>query len=198
MLYKNKKWFRDFEEGNYKNLYYVEGGHVYYDLIVQFTEEYQALPVPIFSKKYLDLEIDGMESDFGHYERAEIRKYLNSVADYSVISDDEYEMLKEEFRIRREDEKFLATLSDEEKELLENVDLVLERTENQFGESVPTEWIRGTMEDGYELVYVACWASSNLGFGTCNCANHPIHESEPISAQEALELVREHYKKGKI
>lgn len=198
MLYKNKKWFKNFEAGNYKNLYYVERGHVKYDLIVQFREEYYALPVPIFSKKYLDLEIDGMESDFGHYERAEIRKYLNSVADYRSISDDEYEMLKEEFRIRREDEKFLATLSDEEKELLEYVDLVLERTENQFGEMVPTEWIRGTMEDGYELVYVACWSSSHLGFGICNCVNHPIHESEPISAQEALELVREHYKKGKI
>src|SRR5690606_4395446 len=119
---KNKQWFKDFENGNYDFLYYVESGHVYYDLVVlKKDDKYNAIPAPIFSKKYMGLEIDGLEVDFGWYERNDIQSYLCEHADYETIDDDEFYDMKEEAKIREENKKTLELLTKEEKEILQEV-----------------------------------------------------------------------------
>src|SRR5690606_12810684 len=138
---KNKQWFADFENGNYDFLYYVESGHVYYDLVVlEKGNKYNAIPVPIFSEKYLGLKIDGQEIDFGQYERSDIQSYLYEHTDFfETIDDDKFYDMKEEAKIREEDKKTLEFLTEEEKEILQTVasnGYILDEEENQFGERV--------------------------------------------------------------
>ena len=196
---KNKQWFKDFENGNYDFLYYVESGHVYYDLIVlKKGSKYNAIPAPIFSEKYLGLKIDGQEIDFGQYERSDIQSYLCEHADYEAIEDDEFYDMKEEARIREEDKKILNSLTDEEKEILQKVEsngYILYEEENQFGESVVMEEITGSIEEGFFLYNVTCLSTSWLGLGTCQCNSHDYSSMTPISFKEIIKIVKQDVKK---
>lgn len=194
---KNKKWFESFEVGDFEALLYVEGGHTFYDLIVQEKSDgYAAIPVPLFAKNYLNMEITGMEPDFGHWERVDVKMYLNEkVGDnYVVIDTDDYVEKKREFQIRKEDAKLLANLTEEEKDLLESVEkegLVLEYGENQFGERIVLAEVRGNREYGFELYVVTCHSTTWLGLGICQCNNHEYYELYPISAKKVLALVKQ-------
>ena len=196
---KNKQWFADFENGNYDFLYYVESGHVYYDLIVmEQKNKYNAIPVPIFSKKYMGLKIDGLEIDFGQYERSDIQSYLCEHADFfESISDDEFYDMKEEEKIREENKKTLELLTKEEKEILEMVEnngYVLNEEENQFGESVVMEEITGSIEEGFFLYNVTCLSTSWLGLGTCQCNSHDYSSLSLISFKDVIEIVKQDIK----
>ena len=193
---KNKQWFADFENGNYDFVYYVESGHVYYDLIVlEKDNKYNAIPVPIFSKKYMGLEIDGLEVDFGWYERNDIQSYLCEHADFfESISDEKFYDMKEEARIREEDKKILNSLTDEEKEILQKVEsngYILYEEENQFGESVVMEEITGSIEEGFFLYNITCLSTSWQGLGTCQCANHDYFSITPISYKDVIKIVKD-------
>ena len=196
---KNKQWFKDFENGSYDFIYYVESGHIYYDLVVlKKGDKYNAIPVPIFSEKYLGLKIDGQEVDFGWYERNDIQNYLCEHADYETIDDDEFYDMKEEARIREEDKKILNSLTDEEKEILQTVEnngYVLDKTENQYGENVIMEEITGSIEEGFFLYNVTCLSTSWLGLGTCQCNSHDYSSLTPISFKEVIEIVKQDVKK---
>lgn len=194
---KNKVWFEKFESGNFENLYYVEAGHAYYDLVVQeYNGELNAIPVPIFAKHFLNTEITGMEPDFGHWERVDVKMYLNEKVgeNYDVIDTDGYVEKKREFQVRKEDAKLLANLTEEEKDLLESVEnegLVLEYGENQFGERIVLAEVRGNREYGFELYVVTCHSTTWLGLGICQCNNHEYYELYPISAKKVLALVKQ-------
>lgn len=189
---KNEKFFNDFENGNYMNLYYVDRSYdffnknAYYDLVVLQYEDYSfnAIPVPIFVERYVPEEERTQQLD------VDVRQVLYDYV-YETISDDEYYDMKEEARIIRENHEFVKSLSKEDKELLSDyVDVVIEREENQFGENVAISWLQGDYINGYQIVYVNCMNSSDLGFGTCNCVNHDIYKSYAISAEEALKILK--------
>ena len=195
---KNKQWFADFENGNYDFVYYVESGHVYYDLVVlEKGNKYNAIPVPIFSEKYLGLKIDGQEIDFGQYERSDIKSYLYEHADYETIDDDEFYDMKEEARIREEDKKTLNSLTNEEKEILQTVEnngYVLDKTENQYGEKVIMAEITGNIEEGFSLYNITCPSTSWQGLGTCQCVNHDYFSITPISYKDVIKIVKDDMK----
>ena len=196
---KNKKWFSDFENGNYDFLYYVESGHVYYDLIVlEKDNKYNAIPVPIFSKKYMGLKIDGSEINLGQYERSDIQSYLYEHTDFKTIDDDKFYDMKEEAKIREEDKKTLEFLTEEEKEILQTVasnGYILDEEENQFGERVVMAEITGSIEEGFFLYNVTCPSTSWLGLGTCQCNSHDYSSLTPISFKEVIEIVKQDVKK---
>lgn len=195
---KNKQWFADFENGNYDFLYYVESGHVYYDLIVmEQKNKYNAIPAPIFSKKYMGLKINGLEIDFGQYERSDIKSYLYEHADFETIDDDEFYDMKEEAKIREENKKTLELLTKEEKEILQTVasnGYILDEEENQFGESVVMAEITGSIEEGFFLYNITCPSTSWQGLGTCQCVNHDYFSITPISYKDVIEIVQQDMK----
>lgn len=196
---KNKQWFADFENRNYDFLYYVESGHVYYDLVVlEKGNKYNAIPAPIFSKKYMGLKIDGSEINLGQYERSDIQSYLYEHTDFfKSISDEKFYEMKEEARIREEDKKILNSLTDEEKEILKTVEnngYVLDKTENQYGEKVIMTEITGSIEEGFFLYNVTCLSTSWLGLGTCQCVNHDYFSITPISFKDVIEIVQQDMK----
>lgn len=193
---KNKVWFKNFDAGNFDRILYVEGSHVYYDLIVLETipdrsaepVEFHAIPVPIFAHEKLGLKITGKEINLGHSERIEIQRTLNYDR---IITRDEYNEILEEEKKRMEGLKFYNSLSEDEKNMLENVDVVLEQTENQFGEMVATDYIEGTIESGFVRRWLTCWSSEDYGFGTCQCVSHRAFSEQPISAKSVLNLIKE-------
>lgn len=193
---KNKQWFADFENGNYDFLYYVESGHVYYDLIVmEQKNKYNAIPAPIFSKKYIGLKIDGQEINLGQYERSDIQSYLYEHTDFfETIDDDKFYDMKEEVKIREDDKKTLEFLMEEEKEILQTVasnGYILDEEENQFGERVVMTEITGSIEEGFFLYNVTCPSSSWLGLGTCQCVNHDSFSITPISYKDVIKIVKD-------
>lgn len=196
---KNKQWFADFENGNYDFLYYVESGHVYYDLVVlEKGNKYNAIPAPIFSKKYMGLKIDGSEINLGQYERSDIQSYLYEHADFETIDDDKFYDMKEEAKIREEDKKTLEFLMEEEKEILQTVasnGYILDEEENQFGERVVMAEITGSIEEGFFLYNVTCPSTSWQGLGTCQCVNHDYFSITPISYKYVIEIVKRDVKK---
>src|SRR5690606_37830803 len=156
-----------------------------------------AIPVPIFSEKYLGLKIDGQEIDFGQYERSDIKSYLYEHADYETIDDDEFYDMKEEARIREEDKKTLNSLKNEEKEILQTVEnngYVLDKTENQYGEKVIMAEITGNIEEGFSLYNITCPSTSWQGLGTCQCVNHDYFSITPISYKDVIEIVQQDMK----
>lgn len=192
---KNKQWFKDYENRDFHNAFYIERGHVKYDLLVlEKDQKYNAIPVPIFAKKYMDMEIDGMEINFGELERASVQKYLENEIDVRTITNEQYEELKEYTRIQKENRKFLESLSNEDKEILEYVSdtgYTLEEGENQYGENITLSEIRGNMENGFEMYRVTCHSTEWLGLGTCQCTSHDYYELYPISYENVLNLVKE-------
>lgn len=200
MEIKKKQWFEDFENGNYDFVYYVESGHVYYDLIVmEQKNKYNAIPVPIFSKKYMGLEIDGSEINFGQYERSDTQSYLYEHTDFfETIDDDKFYDMKEEAKIREEDKKTLEFLMEEEKEILQTVasnGYILDEEENQFGERVVMAEITGSIEEGFFLYNVTCPSTSWLGLGTCQCNSHDYSSLSLISFKDVIEIVKRDVKK---
>lgn len=193
---KNKIWFKNFDAGNFDRLLYVESGHVYYDLLVletiqkRSTEpvEFHAIPIPIFAYEKLGLEITGKEINLGHSERMEIQRTLNYDR---IITKDEYNEILEEEKKRMEGLKFYDSLSEDERKMLEHVDLILERTENQFGEMVATDYIEGTIEGGFVRRWITCWSSEQYGFGICQCQSHHPFSEQAISAEEVLAILKE-------
>lgn len=195
---KNKIWFEKFESGNFDRILYVEGNHVYYDLIVletinRSTEpvEFHAIPVPIFAKQKMGMEINGQEISPGILERLDIISSFRSDHIIRIITRDEYNEILEEEKKRMEGLKFYNSLSEDEKKMLEHVDLILERTENQFGEMVATDYIEGTIESGFVRRWLTCWSSEDYGFGTCQCVSHRAFSEQPISAESVLNLIKE-------
>lgn len=104
---KNKVWFEKFESGNFDRILYVEANHVYYDLIVletipnRSTEPvvFHAIPVPIFAKQKMGMEINGQEISPGIMERLDI---INSFHPDRIITRDEYNEILEEEKNRME------------------------------------------------------------------------------------------------
>lgn len=188
---KNKKWFKEFERKDWKNLYYVERGHVYYDLIVLETEtDLNALPVPVFVEHYFNEKLTGNEINLGKEERFYIQHdYIKEP--FQVIDGDEYYKMKEWKEELNKTKKFLSSITEEERKLLENIDyLVIEEIENQFGREIASDYIDGSIEGGFYRNTLACASSESLGLGICQCVNHETFVTEPISAQEVLELAK--------
>ncbi|MGR6115696.1 hypothetical protein ACTHHL_03780 [Aeribacillus composti] len=188
---KNKKWFEAFERKNYKNLYYVQRGHVYYDLLVLETEtNFHTLPIPVFVEHYFNEKIDGSEINFGKEERFYIQHdYIKEP--FQVLDGDEYYEMKEWKKKLNETQKFLSSITEEERKLLENLNyLVIQETENQYGKEIASDYIDGSIEGGFYRNTLACASSESLGLGICQCVNHKTFDTEPISAQEVLELAK--------
>lgn len=188
---KNKKWFEAFERKNYKNLYYVQRGHVYYDLIVLETEtDLNALPVPVFVEHYFNEKLTGNEINLGKEERFYIQNdYIKEP--FQVMDGDEYFELKSWKKELNETKKFISSIKKEEKEFLENFNyLVIQEIENQFGREIASEYIDGSVEGGFYRHKLVCASSESLGLGICQCVNHETFDTEPISAQEVLELAK--------
>jgi len=187
----NQNWFKKFEQKEYKNLYYVERGHVYYDLLVLETEtNLHALPIPIFVEHYFNEKIDGNEINFGKEERFYIQHdYIKEP--FQVMDGDEYFELKSWKKELNETKKFISSIKKEEKEFLENFNyLVIQEIENQFGREIASDYIDGSIEGGFYRNTLACASSESLGLGICQCVNHETFDTEPISAQEVLELAK--------
>lgn len=183
----SQKWFELFEGNCYKNMYYVERGHVFYDLLSLETEErFYSLPVPMFAKKYLGLSITGMERNLGIVERYSIKCEISSP--FQTINGYRYSLIKEIKKVEREDQELYSSLSEKEKRLLDNLDLVLEEKENQFGKSIATDYISGSVEEGFWRNILFCYSAESVGMGICQCINHPTYEREPIPIKDVLEL----------
>lgn len=200
---KNKAWFKKFESKNFDRIYYVEGNHVYYDLIALVDEpehskdtfKYLAIPAPIFAKEKMGEEITGKEINFGKEKRRDIEDYLSFDLDTTLqfYSRDEYYEMAEEEKIRQEGLELYDTLSDGEKTLIDRLwgeKLILDHTENQFGENIPERYITGCKESGFTIHTLSCHSSEWLGMGICQCNSHPTYKEEPISLAEVLEIVK--------
>lgn len=187
----NQNWFKKFEQKEFKNLYYVQRGHVYYDLLVLETEtNLHALPVPIFVEVMFNEKIDGNEINLGKEERFYIQHdYIKEP--FQVLDGDEYYEMKKWKKELNETKKFLSSITKEEKELLENVDyIIIQEIENQFGREIASDYVDGSIEGGFYRHRLVCASSELLGLGICQCVNHETFDTEPISAQEVLELAK--------
>lgn len=206
MKEKEKVFFEKLEKRDFDRIYYVEGSHIYYDLLALVDEpkkptdsfKFLAIPVPIFAKEKMGIEITGKEIKLGKKERRDIDDYLRhlDVPIYSLSRDEYYDFVEEE-KIRQEGIMMYDTLSEEEKELLEKVrrkGILLDEAVNQFGENVARQYIHGTVERGFTLYTLRCYSSESLGMGICQCVNHPTYREEPISLADVLEIAKDNAK----
>lgn len=69
--------------------------------------------------------------------------------------------------------------------------LVLDTTENRYGEKIITyelSFDRGR----WLLTELNCLSSIDLGLGTCSCNSHPTWWTEEINRKKALKLIRDY------
>ena len=69
--------------------------------------------------------------------------------------------------------------------------LVLDTTENRYGEKIITYEL--SFERGqWLLTELNCLSSIDLGLGTCSCNSHPTWWTEKINRKKALKLIRDY------
>lgn len=81
------------------------------------------------------------------------------------------------------------------KEILSNLrsgeTLILDTTENRYGEKIVTYEL--SFENGrWLLTELNCLSSIDLGLGTCSCNSHPTWWTEEINRKRALKLIRDY------
>ena len=79
------------------------------------------------------------------------------------------------------------------KDLKEGRPLELEDYENAFGVAT---WRQLWFNNGaWVLETLNCTSSYWLGLGTCACNSHPTYDSQEITREEALRLIKEYIQK---
>jgi len=193
----NKEQFLSKLKEEKPQVIYFEANVFYYDLVSLYYEnddKVVTIPAPLLIEGEDDVP-DLYEGDV--FYASTMRQYIKDkfLKDYEVEfrDRDDYQDFRMELKIIREDKKFFEKISKSDKELLSDwVDITLDYTENQFGETIATSELYGNLKTGFYIRELSCYSSSWAGMGICNCVSHPTYTEERVSAKEALSLIKKH------
>lgn len=197
MEQKNKKWFEKFKSKDYDRIIYAESNISYYDLVVLVKEDgditdYDAIPMPIVAEELYGIKIEGIDSGYLR-DSVLVTNGLSYLVNEFITRDEYYERVEAE-KVWREHKERLSSLSEEEIQLLREVEekgLTIATEKNQFGETVAVNYIEGSLEGGFEQHIMNCHSSEWYGMGTCQCVSHRPFVVSPISIDDVLELAKE-------